>query len=111
MSEYDVTRFAVAQERGCGLPNSDYRSALAQISGGRKTSHWIWYVFPQVEGLGRSDFCHRYGVRGLEEARAYLDDGVLRSHLIEISTELLELETNDPVRCSAESTPERCARA
>lgn len=97
MSEHDVTRFAVAQGRGCGLPNSDYQSALAQIRSGRKTSHWIWYVFPQVEGLGRSDFCHRYGVRGLGEAQAFLDDGTLRSHLIEISSALLELEANDPV--------------
>ena len=97
MSGYDVARFVEAQGQGCGLPHSDYRSALAEIRAGHKDSHWIWYIFPQLEGLGQSDFCHTYGVRGLGEAQAYLANDVLRARLGEISRALLELETSDPV--------------
>lgn len=97
MSGYDVERFVEAQNQGCGLANSDYQSALAEIRAGHKDSHWIWYIFPQLEGLGRSDFCNTYGVHGLGEAQAYLANDVLRARLVEISRALLELETNDPV--------------
>lgn len=97
MGGYDVVRFVEAQDQGCGLPHSDYRSALAEIRAGHKDSHWIWYIFPQLEALGRGDFCHRYGMRGLGEAQAYLANDVLRARLVEISRALLALETNDPV--------------
>ena len=79
MGTYDLARFRDAQDRGFGAPGSDYASALAEVRAGRKRSHWIWYVFPQVQGLGRSDFCHLYGVWGLGEASAYLADVCLRA--------------------------------
>ena len=87
---YDLQRFKDAQEQ-------DYRQALAEIRAGRKRSHWIWYIFPQLEGLGRSAMCARYGIRGIGEAEAYLADETLRGRLVEMSRALLELNGNDPV--------------
>ena len=87
---YDLQRFKSAQEQ-------DYKWALAEIRAGRKQSHWIWYVFPQLKGLGRSYMCARYGIDGIGEAKAYLADETLRSRLVEISQALLELDGNDPV--------------
>lgn len=88
--QYDLQRFKDAQE-------GDYAGALAEIRAGRKTTHWIWYVFPQLKGLGRSFMCDIYGIRGIEEANAYLADPILRARLVEISHALLELDGNDPV--------------
>lgn len=87
---YDLQRFKNAQEQ-------DYKLALAEIRAGRKRSHWIWYVFPQLKGLGGSYMCARYGIDGIGEAKAYLADKTLRSRLVEISQSLLELDGNDPV--------------
>ncbi len=87
---YNLQRFIDAQER-------DYEQALAEIRAGRKTSHWIWYVLPQLRGLGRSAMCERYGIDGLGEAQAYLADATLRTRLVEISRALLELDGDDPV--------------
>ncbi|MCP3971986.1 MAG: DUF1810 domain-containing protein [Rhodobacteraceae bacterium] len=56
---------------------SDYDTALAEIRAGRKQSHWMWYIFPQLAGLGRSATAQAYGVADLAEARAYLAHGVL----------------------------------
>lgn len=81
---YDLSRFLKAQE-------TSYDAALAEIRAGRKTSHWIWYIFPQLKGLGISSTAQYYGIAGLEEAHAYLSDNLLRSRLIEISQALLEL--------------------
>ena len=87
---YDLQRFKEAQEW-------DYQTALAEIHNGRKRSHWIWYVFPQLRGLGRSSMCARYGIDGMGEAEAFLADATLRARLVEISQSLLELDTTDPV--------------
>lgn len=87
---YDLQRFKDAQER-------DYDTALAEIRAGRKITHWIWYVFPQLKGLGKSDMCDRYGIDGLGEANAYLADPTLRARLVEMSRALLSLDSNDPV--------------
>ena len=97
MTTYDLERFRRAQDEGFGMPGTDYATALAEIRAGRKVGHWIWYVFPQVQGLGRSDFCHRYGVWGLGEATAYLADETLSARLVEISRALLGLRTRDAV--------------
>lgn len=86
--EKELTRFIEAQEM-------DYSRALSEIKRGKKTSHWIWYIFPQLTGLGRSSMCQYYGIRDLEEAKAYLADPVLRSRLVEICEVLLSLDTND----------------
>jgi uncharacterized protein (DUF1810 family) len=83
-----LTRFITAQE-------NTYDTALAEIRAGRKRSHWMWYIFPQMLGLGRSSMSEYYGITGVVEARAYLADAVLGARLVEISTALLELPTND----------------
>lgn len=85
---FDLSRFIKAQER-------DYGAALEEIKSGRKQSHWIWYIFPQLTGLGRSSTAAYYGISGSEEAAAYLEQPVLRERLIEIATALLSLETNN----------------
>ena len=78
----DLTRFIRAQE-------TDYRPALSELRQGRKTSHWIWYIFPQMKGLGRSYTADYFGISGLAEARAYVDDPVLGPRLIEAAQVLL----------------------
>ena len=72
-----------------------YEEALAEIKNGFKESHWMWFIFPQLRGLGFSEMADYYGIDGLAEARAYLADDILSSRLIGISQALLELETND----------------
>ena len=85
---YDLDRFRRAQ-RG------SYDEALSEIRAGRKNGHWMWYVFPQLSGLGMSATSLYYGIRSLGEARAYFDDPVLGARLREISEALLELSTSD----------------
>ena len=77
-----LDRFIDAQDR----PHGGYADALAEIRSGAKTGHWIWYVFPQLYGLGTSSQSRAYGVRGVAEAIDYLNDPTLRSRLLEIST-------------------------
>ena len=71
---------------------ADYERALSEIRNGRKRTHWMWYVFPQVEGLGSSPTSRRYSIKSLEEARAYLDHPVLGSRLREIADAALAVE-------------------
>lgn len=71
---YDLSRFHVAQ---AGV----FERALAELQSGRKTSHWMWFVFPQLRSLGRSATAQRFGIDGRGEARAYLDDPVLSDRL------------------------------
>ena len=87
--EPDLSRFVEAQRR-------DYPTALKEIRNGKKESHWMWYIFPQLRGLGESQTSQRYAVRDLEEARAFLADPYLGGNLREISEALLSLETDDP---------------
>lgn len=87
MSEYDLSRFERAQ-------NGDYHAALREIKSGRKRSHWMWYIFPQLKGLGYSGTARFYGIDGIGEARDYLAHPLLGSRLREISAALLELETD-----------------
>jgi uncharacterized protein (DUF1810 family) len=81
---HNLARFLSAQVR-------DYGVALAELQAGEKRSHWIWYVFPQLRGLGRSDKAQFYGIGSLDEARAYLADPVLGSRLRECVVALLNL--------------------
>ncbi len=87
---YDLKRFRKAQE-------ADYDRALAEMRAGRKQSHWIWYVFPQLRGLGRSWMAQHYAIAGIGEARAYLADPVLGGRLREITQAALALGAADPV--------------
>lgn len=81
-ADYDLKRFLDAQQ-------SVYPRALAEIKNGHKQSHWMWYIFPQLLGLGYSETARFYAIHNLEEARAYLEHPVLGSRLIEISNALL----------------------
>ncbi|TCS37521.1 uncharacterized protein (DUF1810 family) [Paucimonas lemoignei] len=81
---YDLQRFLDAQE-------STYDHALAELRAGRKRSHWMWFIFPQIEGLGRSDVARRYAITSLDEARAYLAHPILGARLRECSRAVAEL--------------------
>lgn len=82
---YDLARFVEAQD---GV----YDEALAELRRGRKRSHWMWFVFPQMAGLGFSSMSQRYAIRSLDEARAYLAHSVLGARLRECCAALLELQ-------------------
>ena len=82
--EPDLQRFLDAQA-------TDYAQALAEIKAGRKRSHWMWYIFPQIQGLGFSSISQRYAIRDAAEATAYLQQPILGARLVEISTALLGL--------------------
>lgn len=88
MVKYNLDRFLQAQEHA-------YPYALEELKEGRKRSHWIWYVFPQMKGLGRSYNSEFYGISGLEEAKAYLEHPVLGQRLREVCDVILGLPTND----------------
>ncbi|WP_255440567.1 DUF1810 domain-containing protein [Paracoccus sp. MC1854] len=79
----DLQRFHDAQAR-------DQSRAVAELRAGRKVSHWMWYVFPQLAALGRSGTAKHYGIRDLAEARAYLADPVLAANLREAAEAMLE---------------------
>ena len=91
MASYDLDRFLKGQAR-------NYDDALREIREGCKRSHWMWYVFPQIQGLGYSSTARYYAIRDLDEAKAYLQHPVLRRRLLEISGALLELNTNNASR-------------
>lgn len=84
----ELNRFVTAQEK-------DYPTALAEIRQGKKRSHWMWYIFPQIQGLGHSSMARHYAIRDLGEATAYLAHPVLGPRLVEISHALLGLSSND----------------
>lgn len=80
----ELIRFLEAQ-------NQVYLKALSEIKNGKKTTHWMWYIFPQIKGLGSSETAQYYGIKDLNEATAYLQHPILGKHLIEISEEVLNL--------------------
>lgn len=84
----DLSRFLKAQE-------TDYKRALSEIRSGQKRSHWIWYIFPQIAGLGFSSIAQYYAIKDRQEAEEYLKNDLLRDRLVEISEALLQLESND----------------
>jgi uncharacterized protein (DUF1810 family) len=73
---YDLGRFVQAQQ-------GDFDRALAEIRGGKKRTHWMWYIFPQLDGLGSSATAKRYAIKSIDEARAYLDHPVLGPRLLQ----------------------------
>ena len=84
----DLERFLKAQEK-------DYEQALKEIKNGRKTGHWIWYIFPQIAGLGFSSTSKYYSIKDKNEAVEYLKNKTLKNRLIEICEALLSLESDD----------------
>lgn len=87
---YNISRFKDTQER-------IYPIALRELQEGQKRSHWMWYVFPQLKGLGHSYNSKFYGISGPEEASEYLEDPILGQRLREISNVILNLATDDAV--------------
>jgi uncharacterized protein (DUF1810 family) len=83
-----LERFVTAQQES-------YAVALAEIANGLKQSHWMWYIFPQIKGLGHSDMARYYGINSIQEADDYLAHPILGKRLIEISTLLINLKSND----------------
>lgn len=79
-------------ERFIYVQKLNYENCLNEIKNGKKKSHWIWYIFPQLRELGESYISDYFGISGLNEAREYLNNEYLRNNLIEISTELLKLD-------------------
>src|ERR1700676_2589714 len=78
---YDLARFVAAQDA-----HGTYGQATAELRAGSKVSHWMWFTFPQITGLGQSSVSRRYAIRSLAEARAYLDHPVLGPRLVECAT-------------------------
>jgi uncharacterized protein (DUF1810 family) len=87
-SDINLKKFIDAQLR-------DYDNALAEIKAGHKRSHWIWYIFPQIAGLGYSEMSKRFAIHDLPEAKAYLAHPILGPRLITISKALLDLPGNN----------------
>ena len=80
----DLDRFLKMHEK-------DYKKALSEIKSGKKKTCWIWYILPIMKGLRDSKNCKFYGIKSFEEATAYLNNDILRAHLIEMSKALLDL--------------------
>lgn len=87
-NDYTLNRFLTAQERS-------YDAALAEIKAGRKRTHWMWYIFPQIAGLGMSSTAQYYSIQDRLEAEEYMEHPVLGARLLEISRALLTLENSD----------------
>lgn len=85
---YNLQRFVDVQKR-------DYAQALQELGQGRKRSHWIWYIFPQVAGLGSSSMAREYAIKSREEAVAYLNHELLGPRLLECSHALLRHRGQD----------------
>ena len=99
MDGFGLQRFVEAQDR-----DGTYEQALRELRGGRKRSHWMWFVFPQVAGLGRSGMAQRFAIDDLDEARAYLAHPVLGRRLVESARALTVLDTADPVEVMGGTT-------
>lgn len=82
---HDLNRFVAAQA-------SDYQQALAEVRAGHKRTHWMWYIFPQFDGLGFSSMAQRYAIRSVAEAEAYLKHPVLGPRLLEICDAAVGIE-------------------
>ncbi|HZB18986.1 MAG TPA: DUF1810 domain-containing protein [Blastococcus sp.] len=87
----DLQRFVDAQSQ-------TYDQALAELRAGEKRTHWMWFVFPQIAGLGRSGMAQRFAIQDLDEARAYLAHPTLGRRLVECATALTVLDTTDSER-------------
>lgn len=88
---YHLQRFLEAQE-------TDYKRALSEIREGEKRSHWMWYVFPQVQGLGHSKISKTYAIKDIREGEAFLHHPLLGNRLMEICEALLKLKSNDATK-------------
>ena len=85
---YNLNRFIEVQRK-------DYSKALNEIKNGKKLTHWVWYIFPQIKGLGMSDIAIYYSIDNLEEAKLYLGNDYLKNNLLEITQALLDLNNDN----------------
>lgn len=85
----DISRFTQAHK-------GSYDNALREIRNGRKESHWMWYIFPQIHGLGKSGISQYYAIQGIDEAKSFLKDSYLGGNLLEICRALLDLQEDNP---------------
>jgi uncharacterized protein (DUF1810 family) len=85
---FDLERFIVAQQK-------DYKRALNELQSGKKQTHWMWYIFPQIQGLGRSSISQYYAIQSLNEAKAFLNNPYLGNNLIEICETLISLDSDN----------------
>lgn len=92
----DLQKFLDAQNDGYQF-GSDYPTALAEVRNGEKQSHWMWYIFPQIQGLGRSGTTAYFSIHDLSEAQDYYQHPILGTRLVEIARALLTLATDDPM--------------
>ena len=97
MGSGNITNNKINIERFIKPSNSFYDKALKEIKNGKKESHWIWYIFPQLKGLGSSYNSKYYGINDINEAKEYLNHKILGNRLIEITQVLLNLNINDPI--------------
>ena len=88
---YNLERFLTAQE-------SVYDTALNELRNGKRLSHWMWFIFPQIAGLGQSEISKYYAIKDINEARAYLNHSVLGKRFEECLNAVLSCNTNNPVR-------------
>ena len=88
MKDYNIQRFIDAHQRS-------FHVALGEIKAGYKVSHWMWYIFPQIKGLGRSEIAEYYAIENLDEAKAYLTEPLLAEHMHAICEALLENESSN----------------
>ena len=79
-----------------------YKTALAEIKSGKKKTHWIWFIFPQLRGLGVSEMSYYYGLKNLDDARDYFSNKELRKNLLEITTELYSLKKRNIIKIVGE---------
>ena len=91
MSVYNIERFVSKQEEY-------YETAYEELKNGKKESHWMWYIFPQLKGLGSSSTANTYAIRDIKEAIEYLDNDYLYNNLINMCKLLLEVHEKDPVK-------------
>lgn len=80
---FDLVRFYLAQQ-------NNYCNALIELKNGKKQTHWMWYVFPQIEGLAHSNMAHFYSVKSLDEAKAYMQNPLLSARLLEVTEAVLQ---------------------
>ncbi len=90
-NKYDLQRFIKEQQR-------TYSTAYVELSQGRKQSHWMWWIFPQIVGLGMTATSHKYSIKSMDEAKAFLSHPYLGKNIREISNVLLGLDANDANR-------------
>lgn len=94
---FDIARFKAAQD-------NVFDRALAELQRGRKQSHWMWFIFSQLRGVGSSAMAERYGIASIEEARAYIADPVLSPRLTLATSAVLAVERRSGMRSSARRT-------